>query len=146
MPSRAHQLIGGLIVRKMREKGYAVIAFDGNEKIISDISLKATPLIKRHKPDILGIDFNNKKICIGEAKTEDDLSNKRTKEQLYDYFSLVNNNDKNFELIIGIPRSAELQLLKLLKILGIKESKNISHIFMPDSLIYNELNEKEDNF
>lgn len=146
MPSRAHQLISGLIVRKMREKGYIIVAFDGNEKIISDISLKATPVIKRHKPDILGIDFNNKKICIGEAKTEEDLNAKRTKEQLCDYFSLANNSNKSFELIIGIPGSAELQLSKLLNSLGIKESANISHVFMPNPLIYNELNEKEDNF
>ncbi len=141
MPSKAHQLISGLIVRKMREKGYLIIAFDGNEKIISDIFLKATPVIKRHKPDILGIDIKSKKICIGEAKTEGDLANERTKEQLLDYASLAEDKNKYFELIIGIPESAEVYLMKLLDKLNIKTSPNVSYIHVPNALICEEENE-----
>lgn len=139
MASKAHQLIAGLVVRKMRQKGYQIISFDGNEAIISDISLRVPPIIKKHRPDILGIRILDKKICIGEAKTSNDLYSKRTKEQIKDYSNLILADQKEpCELIIGIPKSCENKLEMLLKNLGIHGNSNISYVWMPDELLPNE--------
>lgn len=141
MASKAHQLIAGLVVRKIRQEGYQIISFDGNEAIISDISLKAPPIIKKHRPDILGIRLLDKKICIGEAKTSNDLYSKRTKEQIQDYSNLILDNTKGVcELIIGIPKSCENKLEILLKNLGIHGNLNVSYVWMPDELLPNEEN------
>ena len=91
MASKSHQLIAGLVVRKMRIKGYEIVSFDGNESLISTISLDAPPTIKRHKPDIIGINIKDKKICIGEAKTDSDLSSRRTKEQFVERSNKTSN-------------------------------------------------------
>lgn len=137
MASKAHQLIAGLVARKMREKGYTIVSFHGNEKIISNISLSVPPTIKRHKPDLIGVDLINKKICIGEAKTKSDLNSKRTKEQFYDYSNLLTASKKHCELIIGIPKSSERKLLDILKSLDIDPTTNpnISYVWMPDELL-----------
>lgn len=136
MASTDHQLILGLVVRKMREKGYEIISFDGNEKIISDISLKVPFTIRKHAPDVIGVNIRNKKICIGEAKTLTDLDSKRTKEQFRDYSSLYAKDSKEeCELIIGIPKSAENKLLKLLDSLHINSNPNVSYVWMPDEFL-----------
>ncbi|MBS3155599.1 hypothetical protein J4404_03840 [Candidatus Woesearchaeota archaeon] len=138
--SRSHQLILGLIVRKMREKGYLVVSFEGNESLIGDLSLDAPKKINRHKPDLIGINLEDKRICIGEAKTSSDLSSKRTKEQFLDFSCLMTKSQKLCELIIGIPRSSEKRLLDLLQNLKISNRSNISYIWMPDDLLLEEEN------
>jgi hypothetical protein len=136
MASKAHQMILGLVARKMRQRGYEIVSFDGNENIISNISLSVTPTIKRHKPDIIGVNFKTKKICLGDAKTLSDIDSLRTKEQFTDYSNLVTKNKKTCEFIIGIPKSAEQKLLKILQELGINEkNKNVSYVWMPDELL-----------
>lgn len=135
MTSRAHQLIIGLIARKMRAKGYEIVSFDGNESLITDISMDAPLTLKRHRPDIIGIDIKNKKICIGEAKTDSDLASKRTKEQFIDYSNLSTKLGNLCELIIGIPQSSESKLKEILLDLGLVEKSNISFIWMPDEFL-----------
>ena len=138
--SRSHQLILGLIVRKMREKGYLVVSFEGNESLIGDLSLDATKKINRHKPDLIGINLRDKRICIGEAKTSSDLSSKRTKEQFLDFSCLITKSQKLCELIIGIPKSSEKELLELLNKLELSNKLNVSYIWMPDNLLVEEKN------
>jgi len=139
MATKAHQLIAGVIARKMREKGYEIISFDGNEKIISKISLDLPPKIKKHRPDILGVNFHNKMICIGEAKTENDLKSKRTREEFQDFSEvLINEIDKKCELIIGIPKKAENLLRKILLDLNLLNKDNVSYVWVPEELIYEE--------
>ena len=135
MASRIHQLIAGLVVRKMRTKGYEIISFDGNESLITNISLKAPPTIKRHRPDVIGINVTNRRICIGEAKTTSDLNSTRTKEQLLDYATLLTKSRRNCELIIGIPKSAEKKLRKLLEELNLANMSNVSYVWMPDEFL-----------
>ena len=136
MASKDHQLILGLVTRKMREKGYEIICFDGNEKIISDISLRAPFTIRKHKPDAIGVNIVNKKICIGEAKTSSDLDSKRTKDQFSDYSNLfAMDSKKPCEIIIGIPRSSENKLIRLLDSLGINNNPNVSYVWMPDEFL-----------
>jgi len=137
MASEKHQIIAGLIARKMRQEGYEIISFDGNEKIVSDIALHIPPYISRHRPDIIGVDFESKKLCIGEAKTNLDLKELRTKEQFLD-FSGITAKGAPVKLIIGIPQSAENILLDLLCKIKLTKNPNISYIWVPDELLEDE--------
>ena len=109
MVSKTHQFIITCLVRKIREKGYEIIAFDGNWMNIGMTKLKIPTCILRHRPDVIGLKPFTTYFCIGEGKTINDLrSSLRTKEQLIDFAK-----EKNCELIIGIPKSTEKILLNL---------------------------------
>jgi hypothetical protein len=136
MPSKMHQMLIGLIARRMTEKGYEIVAFDGKEYLFDGKILETPPKIKRHRPDILGYRFSSKEICVGEAKTKNDLSSKRTEEQLIDYSSIVTKTSGNpVEIIIGIPRSVEMDLVKLLRKLDLYNKEHISYIWLPEELV-----------
>jgi hypothetical protein len=138
MPTKLHQMIVGLIGRKMREKGYDIVAFDGNEYLFDGQKINIPPSIKRHRPDIVGFKFETKEICIGEAKTSKDLFSKRTKEQLLDYSNIKGlSTDKHIEIILGIPKSAEGDLIRLLGELNLFEKDFISYIWLPEELVDN---------
>jgi len=136
MPTKLHQMLVGLIGRKMREKGYNIVAFHGNEYLFDGHRLNIPPLIKRHKPDIVGFKFETKEVCIGEAKTHKDLFTKRTREQLLDYSSIKSfSKDKNIEIILGIPKSAEGDCVELLKSLNLFGKDFISYVWLPEELV-----------
>ncbi len=129
-------MILGLVVRKMREKGYEIVSFDGNEALIGDTQLKVPPAIRRHRPDSIGVNLQSGRICIGEAKTSGDLHSSRTKEQFADYSSLfVKDAEQLCELIIGIPKSSEPKLRSILKSLGIDKNPNVLYVWMPDDFL-----------
>lgn len=136
MPSKLHQMLIGLIGRKMKEKDYEVVAFDGNTFRFDGQKLKLPPTIKRHRPDIIGINIINKRICIGEAKTRGDLNSHRTKEQLIDYSTTrTKTNNELVEIIIGVPESAVGDLKRLLINLGLSNNDKISFLFLPEVLV-----------
>ena len=138
MPTKLHQMIVGLIGRKMREKGYDIVAFDGNEYLFDGQKINIPPSIKRHRPDIVGFKFETKEICVGEAKTSKDLFSKRTKEQLLDYSNIKGlSTGKHIEIILGIPKSAEGDLIRLLSELILFEKDFISYIWLPEELVDN---------
>lgn len=138
MPTKLHQMIIGLIGRKMREKGYEIVAFDGNDYLFDGGKLNIPPRIKRHRPDIVGFKFETKEICVGDAKTGEDLFSKRTKEQLFDYFSTTGlSTGKHIEIILGIPKSAEEDLIRLLRESNLLGKDFISYIWLPEELIDN---------
>jgi hypothetical protein len=138
MPTKLHQMIVGLIGRKMREKGYDIVAFDGNEYLFDGQKINIPPSIKRHRPDIVGFKFETKEICVGEAKTSKDLFSKRTKEQLLDYSNIKGlSTGKHIEIILGIPKSAEGDLIRLLSELNLFEKDFISYIWLPEELVDN---------
>ena len=138
MPSKLHQMIVGLIGRKIREKNYTIVAFDGNEYLFDGSKLDTPPTIKRHRPDIVGFKSDTKEVCVGEAKTKEDLFSNRTREQLLDYSDTkCVSTGKNIEIIIGIPKSAEVDLIKLLKKLNLFQKEFISYICLPEELLNN---------
>jgi len=138
MPTKLHQMIVGLIGRKMREKGYDIVAFDGNEYLFDGQKINIPPSIKRHRPDIVGFKFETKEICVGEAKTNKDLFSKRTKEQLLDYSNIKGlSTGKHIEIILGIPKSAEEDLIRLLSELNLFEKDFFSYIWLPEELADN---------
>jgi hypothetical protein len=125
-----------LISRKMNEKGYIPVAFDGREYVVQGENVHIPPKIGRHRPDVLGINFETMVLCIGEAKTTSDLSSERTKEQFFDYARIIGMTSKQkFELIIGVPESAKSILLKLMTNLGLSRLPNISYIILPEELV-----------
>lgn len=135
MPSIVHQFITICLIRKMKEKGYEIIAFNGDYTKIDTIAYKIPPQILRHRPDILGIKRETLNLCIGEAKTTNDLFSKRTKDQLVDYFYIISSSlFHNCELIIGIPQKAEEILKNLLNNLGLMNANNISYLLIPEIL------------
>lgn len=133
MASKVHQFIISCLVRKIRDKGYEIIAFEGNWETIGMTKLKIPPCVLRHRPDVIGINTSATNFCIGEGKTQNDLKNVRSKEQFIDFA-----NEKNCELIIGIPKSSEKILLSLLKEINLFERKNVSYVLIPEVLFPNE--------
>lgn len=135
-PSNIHQMLVALIGRKMRERGYDIVAFDGKDYYVDNAILNIPPKIKRHRPDILGYNFSNNNVCIGESKTCLDLMSKRTKEQLLDFSSIIKEiNDYKVELIIGVPKSCFRNLSKLLCELNMKNQSDIITLFLPEELV-----------
>jgi hypothetical protein len=135
MASKIHQMLVGLISRKMRELGFSIVAFDGSDYLFNGQKLKMPPTIIRHRPDIVGYNFETKSVCLGEAKTSGDLFSKRTKEQLLDYASVaLISCPIPINVIIGIPKNSEPDLIKLFKELKIMGKDNISYIWLPEEL------------
>ena len=128
-----------LIGRKMREKGYTIVAMEGN--YLGSWEKEEMPIpwtISRHRPDLLGIQINTKKICIGEAKTSNDLFSKRTADQFSDFSNIVGRTSREkAELIIGIPLLARDKLLHLLKSLSVPLD-DVSIVILPEELVGDE--------
>lgn len=107
MASVQHQLICGLLVRKMATYGYNLLYFDGKVRDGYFEEYPIPPSIGRHRPDCISINENGKK-AIGEAKTADDLNSIRTYEELLDY-TTVCKNDPSYEYVfVGFPIEGEL--------------------------------------
>ena len=133
MASKQHQFIIGLINRKICEYGYKIVFIDGHVSGAFEKKYKLPPKIVRHRPDVIGI--NDKGfVCIGEAKTQNDIINKRTREELYDFSNFVFNGQKCL-LIIGIPKSSQENLVNVLVEIGIQNNDNIEILTISDELI-----------
>jgi hypothetical protein len=136
MPSKMHQMLVDLIGRKMYDRGYIPVAFDGKKYVANGEKVPIPLKIGRHRPDIIGINIKTKILCIGEAKTASDLSSERTREQLSDYANIIGfTSGQKFELIIGIPTRAESALLKLMSSLSLNGLSNVSYILLPEELV-----------
>jgi hypothetical protein len=131
-------MLVGLIGRKMREKGYEIVAFDGNEYCFDGRKLNVPTQVRRHRPDIVGFKFETKEVCVGEAKTREDLFSERTKEQLLDYSTTRGlSTGEHIEILLGIPESAREDLMGLLQRLNLSGKKFISYIWLPEELAEN---------
>ena len=111
MVSKTHQFMLSLVAIKMRSIGFEPIAYDGDSHQIGTIKLNIPPTIQNHRPDIVGMNQNNK-FCIGEVKTENDISSKRTKQQLIDF-------SQKYEFIICTNKQSYEKLIKKLDNLGL---------------------------
>ena len=133
MAGNRHQFILGLVIKKMRDEGAAVYGIDGNYPGLFGEQISLPPQIMRHRPDAIGVKANGQ-VCIGEAKTENDISNRRTYEQLQD-FSSTELNGNLCEVFIGVPQTGEDLFNRSLERLGLKGSQNIHILFVPDEII-----------
>jgi len=130
---KKHQFILGLIIKKIRDDGFTILSIDGNTLGSFNIKTDLPPTILRHRPDVIAVNETGQ-ICIGEAKTENDIKNIRTKEELIDYTSIELNGKPCF-VIIGIPQESKTELIKLLKKIEIYNSKNIHVLYVPNEII-----------
>jgi len=128
-----HQFILGLVIKKMREEGASVYGVDGNYPGLFGEKISLPPQIMRHRPDAIGVKSDGQ-ICIGEAKTEGDISNSRTYEQLQD-FSSAELNGNLCEIFIGVPQPGEELFNRSLERWGLKGMPNIHVLFVPDEII-----------
>lgn len=133
MAGERHQFILGLVIRKMREEGITIQNVDGNYPGLFGEQTPLPPQILRHRPDAIGIKSTGQ-LCIGEAKTEFDIANTRTYEQLED-FTTVEVNGSRCEVFIGIPQSSEDAFKKSLERMGLKECENLHILYIPDEII-----------
>ena len=135
MATRIHRMLVDLIARKMMLKGYTIVAIEDNLLKLSKTERMPIPVtIKRHRPDVIGINLNNRKLCIGEAKTASDLSSRRTIDQLTDFTGIIGNNSgEKAELILGVTQHSMEVLLNLLRALNLP-MENISIVFLPEEL------------
>jgi len=133
MASRQHQFIIGLINRKICECGFSVAFIDGHVSGTFDKKYKLPPKILRHRPDVIGINDHGY-ICIGEAKTKNDIFTDRTKEELFDFSNYEFHGQKCL-LVIGVPKSSHENLKELLSELGILSNNNIEILSIPDEII-----------
>ena len=128
MASIKHQFILDCIIRRMRQLGFEPISFEGKSTIVN--SLKIPPRVLRHRPDIISINLCHE-LCVGEGKTNNDVSSLRTKEQLIDY------QKAGFFTILGCPASAYYQVKKITEKIN-REHKNILILKIPDELMPND--------
>ena len=133
MAGNKHQFIVGLIVKIMRENGISIVAVDGDYPGLFGEKISIPPQILRHRPDVIGVRKNGQ-ICIGEAKTENDLTNNRTYAQIID-FSSVELNGQCCDVFIGLPKSYEQLFKKRIKNLGLSECQNITILYIPEEII-----------
>ncbi len=117
----------------MREVGATVYGVDGNYPGLFGEKKALPPQIMRHRPDAIGVKADGQ-ICIGEAKTENDISNSRTYEQLHD-FSSAELNGKLCELFIGVPQAGEDLFSKRLEKWGLKGALNLHILVVPEEII-----------
>jgi hypothetical protein len=127
-----------LIARKMRQNGYTIVALEGSLLSLPESEKMPIPwTIKRHRPDVIGINLNSIKVCIGEAKTSDDLFSERTASQLTDFAQIIGKSGQKTELVIGVPLRSEGKLRELLRRLNVPE-QGLSVVVLPEELAINE--------
>jgi hypothetical protein len=130
---KRHQFILGLIIKKIREDGFTIISTDGNLSGAFGDKMQLPPKILRHRPDVIAINEDGL-ICIGEAKTENDINSLRTSEEFYDYANTELNGKRCF-VIIGIPQSSKKGLNSYLKKIGVSDFQNIFVLYVPNEII-----------
>lgn len=128
-----HQFILGLVIRKMREDGATIHSVNGNYPGLFGEKTSLPPQILRHRPDAIGVKDNGQ-LCIGEAKTESDIANTRTYEQLQDFTTVVLNGSR-CEVFVGVPQSSEETFKKSIERTGLKGCENLHVLYVPDEII-----------
>jgi hypothetical protein len=117
----------------MRDEGASIYGIDGNYPGLFGEKISLPPQIMRHRPDAIGLKADGQ-VFIGEAKTEQDISNNRTYEQIQD-FSSIELNGKLCEVFIGVPLACEEHFNRSMKRLGLKGAPNIHVLVIPNEII-----------
>ena len=134
MASEKHQIIAGIVARKMKEMGYSIVAFDGKSFWIGEKEIHIPLALVKHRPDLIGINANNE-ICIGEAKTTIDITTKRTRRQLIDFSNIKSKSDREVMFFVGTPLSGKQLILNIIQEVGLKNKNNLVIITVPDILL-----------
>lgn len=138
MRTKAHDVITACVVRKMREQGYEIVGLDSDHTLVDVAKFPVPEALYTHRPDVLGINLETEEICIGEAKTANDLSSKRTKTQLVEFAAMKSKDGRSCKVVLGVPESGETELKRLLSELGLTKAPNLSYLIVPDVLVSDE--------
>lgn len=133
MASTRHQFIMGLVIKKMRQDGFEIMAVDGKYPGLLGEQLSMPPTILRHRPDVVGL-HQTGQVCIGDAKTEEDAFSKRTIEQIED-FSKLELNGMLCEVVVGVPQEVKADFISLLIGNGFIDRQNIQVLYIPGEII-----------
>lgn len=132
MPTRQHQRILAIVLKRMKQRGFSPVSVDGSTEGLGSIGMSRPDAFGRHRPDAVGASPDGR-ICIAEAKTGDDVATKRTREQLEDY--LVASDVDYAVVLLGYPRSADSTVQGLLGSIGASACPQLELIPVPDELL-----------
>lgn len=132
MASASHQFIMGLVIKKMRDAGCRIVAVDGKYPGLLGEERPLPPQVVRHRPDIVGV--RDGKYCLGEAKTRDDATSRRTREQVDDFVNAEVAGSR-CEVYVGLPQSAQTDFERTLTQECLDRCENLHLIYVPDEII-----------
>jgi hypothetical protein len=132
MSSKGHDFILEAVQMKMKQLGCKILASDSHYR---DINPLIPPTILNHRPDSIGYNSEIDLVCIGEAKYYGDLSSNRSHTQIKDFINLADDENKNFNVVFGIPASEENHFLQVLNENDLKLNDRIVLLKIPDRLI-----------
>ena len=127
--SSQHDKIVSFIAGKIQRLGFKIICMEGSHTDVINYSPQLPSKLINHRPDIYGLNDKGA-ICIGEAKTNNDLNSKRTKTQLSDFRNIIKQLPDNL-LIIGIPFGSKGKLITILQDLEIAFDNQIDIMEIP---------------
>ena len=133
MPSNEHQFIMGLVIKKMQDEGCKIAAIEGRYPGLLCETRPLPPQVTRHRPDAIGIG-QGQRIYIGEAKTANDVTSRRTREQLNDFTS-VQVNGNYCQVWVGLPESSRGAFDRMLRDEGLDQCENLQVLYIPDVII-----------
>lgn len=132
MPTKQHQRILAIVLKAMRQRGFALVAVDGETEGWGRVGLGQPGDFGRHRPDAIGV-LADGTLGVGEAKTADDVASSRTREQLEDY--LTSSDEGYTAVFFGYPRSADGVVASLLRSIGAIDCPQLELIAVPDELL-----------
>jgi len=132
VPTRQHQRILAILLKRMKQRGFMPLAVDGPTECLGGPEPASPVAFGRHRPDAVGTATDGR-MCIAEAKTSNDITSRRTREQLEDYLVA---SDVGYALVLfGYPRSADLVVQNLLASIGASACPQLELIPVPDDLL-----------
>ena len=133
--TQEHELIVAMVGRYMKDRGYELVALDCSLSWLFGDSFRLPPSIVSHRPDALGVRKEVPLVCIGEAKTRNDIRSARTRHQLKDFAEAqIGEGGLTCEVVVGIPADCKKALGRLLSSLGIPPGR-ITVIAVPRPLL-----------
>jgi hypothetical protein len=133
--SEEHELIVAMVARYVRKQGYEIVALESSLAWLFGVSFRLPPSIVKHRPDVLGVRQESPHICIGEAKTRNDLGSLRTKHQIQDFVnSLIGLARVPCDVVIGIPSDCKARLEKIVLSIGV-DPQRLKVVAVPRPLL-----------
>jgi hypothetical protein len=124
-----------MVARYVKEQGYELVALDCSLSWLFGDSFRLPPAIVLHRPDVLGVRKESPFVCIGEAKTRNDIHSARTHCQLKDFAEAkIGESGLTCEVVLGIPADCKEVVGRLLFSLGIPQER-ITVIPVPRPLL-----------
>jgi hypothetical protein len=138
MPSSlAHQTLVLWGLRGMTRDGFRIAGVDGTvpQGDFAE-SLAAPPVVAGVRPDAWGLAEEDGTMAFVEAKTESDIDNQHTRQQLRVLGNLrMRDSGRSCPVYLAIPRGAAYALDRVLIDLGLLRAKHIRRMHVPQALL-----------